>query len=288
MMYLCKYCDVVGEDIFSSEQIQFFDIFSSEAYLKGDKFFVHPYHSSFKNVNHHSESLAHSIVQRLYERKKKMNSKNKLYASVTLLSLLLLVGCAADDDTASSDSSAVRSSEMVESSSEATSMEESESLTGEIQESDIAESEAASTVNGYGAVGALADNDLTMEEMFTYAIQDEHLAHGEYAYTLASFGDQAPFNNIVSSEAQHIAEMTVLFEKYGLTVPADESADHLHPVADVKEALETCVAGEVDNIAMYNKFLEQDIPDDVRATFTALRNASEGHLQAFRKSLEKY
>ncbi|HBQ62275.1 MAG TPA: rubrerythrin family protein, partial [Trichococcus sp.] len=36
------------------------------------------------------------------------------------------------------------------------------------------------------------------------------------------------------------------------------------------------------------KFLEQDIPDDVRATFTALRNASEGHLQAFNKSLEKY
>jgi rubrerythrin len=82
--------------------------------------------------------------------------------------------------------------------------------------------------------------------------------------------------------------MTVLFEKYDLTVPADESADHLHPVADIKEALETCVAGEVDNIAMYNKFLEQEIPDDVRATFTALRNASEGHLDAFQKSLDKY
>lgn len=200
-----------------------------------------------------------------------------------------MVGCTADDDAASTDSTAVSSSEMTESSSEATSsMEESESLAEESQESDIAESEPAAATNGYGAVGALADDNLTMEEMFVYAIQDEHLAHGEYAYVLENFGDQAPFNNIVSSESQHIAEMTVLFEKYGLTVPADESADHLHPVADVKEALETCSAGEVDNIAMYNKFLEQDIPDDVRATFTALRNASEGHLQAFNKSLEKY
>lgn len=140
----------------------------------------------------------------------------------------------------------------------------------------------------YGAVGALADNNLTMEEMFTYAIQDEQMAHGEYTYVLETFGDQAPFNNIVSAEAQHISEMTVLFEKYDLAIPADESADHLKQAADIKEGLENCATGEVDNIAMYNKFLDQDIPDDVRATFTALRNASEGHLDAFNKSLEKY
>ncbi|WP_319469624.1 DUF2202 domain-containing protein [uncultured Trichococcus sp.] len=218
-----------------------------------------------------------------------MNSKKKLYGSATLLSLLLLVGCAADDDTASSESSTVGSSEMVESSSEAaSSSEQEESMMEDSEESDMEEDESIETPYIYGAVGALADNDLTMEEMFTYAIQDEHLAHGEYAYVLETFGDQAPFNNIVSAEAQHVAEMTVLFEKYSLAVPADESADHLHQVADIKEALEACVTGEVDNIAMYNKFLEQEIPDDVRATFTALRNASEGHLQAFQKSLEKY
>jgi len=206
-----------------------------------------------------------------------MNRNQKLYGSATLLSLLLLAGCTADDDTATNDSSAVGSSEMVESSSEQDEsiMEEDESI------------EAPSPYI-YGAVGALADNDLTMEEMFTYAIQDEQLAHGEYAYVLETFGDQAPFNNIISSEAQHITEMTVLFEKYNLAIPADESADHIQRAADVREALDNCATGEVDNIAMYNKFLEQDIPDDVRATFTALRNASEGHLQSFRKSLEKY
>ena len=87
----------------------------------------------------------------------------------------------------------------------------------------------------YGAVGALADNDLSMEEMFTYAIQDEQLAHEEYAYVLETFGDQAPFNNIISAEAQHITEMTVLFEKYDLAIPADESADHIKRAADIKE-----------------------------------------------------
>ena len=42
--------------------------------------------------------------------------------------------------------------------------------------------------------------------------------------------------------------MTVLFEKYDLAVPADESADHLKQAADIKEALENCATGEVDNI----------------------------------------
>jgi rubrerythrin len=210
---------------------------------------------------------------------KKMNRKQKLYGSATLLSLLLLVGCTAGDDTTTSDSSAVGSSEMTESSSEQDEsiMEEEESMDAPSPSPYI-----------YGAVGALEDNDLTMEEMFTYAIQDEQLAHEEYAYVLETFGDQAPFNNIISSEAQHIAEMTVLFEKYNLAIPADESADHIQRAVDVREALDNCATGEVDNIAMYNKFLEQDIPDDVRATFTALRNASEGHLDAFNKSLEKY
>ena len=212
-----------------------------------------------------------------------MNSKKKLYGSAALLSLLLLVGCSADEDTATNDSSAVGSSEMIESSSE-----HDESMMEDSAEGDMEESESLETPYIYGAVGALADNNLTMEEMFTYAIQDEYLAHGEYTYVLETFGDQAPFNNIISSEAQHITEMTVLFEKYNLAIPADESADHIQRAADVREALDNCAIGEVDNIAMYNKFLEQDIPDDVRATFTALRNASEGHLQAFNKSLEKY
>ena len=212
-----------------------------------------------------------------------MNSKKKLYGSAALLSLLLLVGCSADEDTATNDSSAVGSSEMIESSSE-----QDESMMEDSAEGDMEESELLETPYIYGAVGALADNNLTMEEMFTYAIQDEYLAHREYTYVLETFGDQAPFNNIVSAEAQHITEMTVLFEKYNLAVPADESADHIQRAADVREALDNCAAGEVDNIAMYNKFLEQDIPDDVRATFTALRNASDGHLQAFNKSLEQY
>ncbi|MDK2780972.1 MAG: hypothetical protein PWP61_1269 [Trichococcus sp.] len=164
------------------------------------------------------------------------------------MSLLLLVGCAADEDAASSGSSEAISSEVLDSSSE-----QDESMMEDSEENEMEEDESIEATNGYGAVGALADNDLTMEEMFTYAIQDEHLAHGEYAYTLETFGDQVPFNNIVSSEAQHIDEMTILFEKYGLPVPADESADHLQRPADIKEALENCAIINSSNITAVKK-----------------------------------
>lgn len=215
--------------------------------------------------------------------------KQWLSWSALILSLGIMAGCTNTDDATTGNSSSASSSTMATSSTEESSSAavSSESSAVESMSSSTAETVAEESI-GFGAVGALADMEMTTEEMLVYAIQDEQLAHGEYALVLATLGDQNPFNNIVLSEEQHIAELTVLFERYAFAVPADESAEHISVPADVKEALEKCVAGEVDNIAMYNKFLEMEIPDDVRRVFTSLRNASEGHLKAFQQSLEKY
>jgi hypothetical protein len=141
------------------------------------------------------------------------------------------------------------------------------------------------TVAGYGAAGAAADKDLTMEKILVYAIQDEYLAHGEYEYVLNKFGDQRPFNNIVEAEVQHIAELKILFENYKLAVPADMSKDHIIPAASMDEALKIGVQAEIDNIAMYKSFLNKDLPEDVKSTFNYLLRGSESHLEAFQKNL---
>ncbi len=140
----------------------------------------------------------------------------------------------------------------------------------------------------YGAAGALTDEDLTVEKMLIYAIQDEFLAHGEYEYILQTFGDQNPFNNIIKAEEQHIAELKILFGKYKVNVPEDKSREHLILPANIKGALETGVQAEIDNIAMYKKFLEQDLPADVKSTFALLLKGSENHLAAFQNNLNKY
>lgn len=149
-------------------------------------------------------------------------------------------------------------------------------------------SAAKINVAGYGAAGALTDEDLTVEKMLIYAIQDEFLAHGEYEYILQTFGDQNPFNNIIKAEEQHITELKILFGKYKVNVPEDKSREHLILPANIKGALETGVQAEIDNIAMYKKFLEQDLPADVKSTFALLLKGSENHLAAFQNNLNKY
>jgi len=140
----------------------------------------------------------------------------------------------------------------------------------------------------FGAKGAQQATDPTLEQMLTYAIQDEYLARAEYEYIIGKFGSVRPFSNIVKAEETHIDLLKPLFEKYGFQLPADTAKDHLIVPKDLKEALETGVQAEIDNIAMYESFLVKTIPDDVRTVFERLKNASENHLRAFRNGLRRY
>ena len=144
----------------------------------------------------------------------------------------------------------------------------------------------ASSVD-YGASGASTKTNYTLEEMLTYAIQDEYLARAEYDKIMDVFGSQRPFSNIIKAENTHVDLLEPLFGAYKIDIPQD-TADKLTVVpATLTEAFETGVQAEIDNIAMYNKFLSQELPDDVREVFTELRNASENHLKAFENGLSR-
>lgn len=142
--------------------------------------------------------------------------------------------------------------------------------------------------NLIGAEAAKADTDLTLEEMLTYAIQDEYLAKARYSLVVEKFGEQRPFINIISAEVTHISYLKPLFTKYNVTLPADNAKDYIKVPTSIKESLETGVQGEIENIAMYERFLKQNIPNDVKTVFTRLKNASQNHLQAFQKALKFY
>ena len=138
----------------------------------------------------------------------------------------------------------------------------------------------------YGAQGALSRDNFTLADMLTFAIQDEHLAEAEYLDILERHGDITPFSNIVHSERRHIEALEPLFEQCGAPVPPNEGAAHLIPAETVREALEACIEGEINNIEMYRVFLEQeDVPGDVREVFASLKAASEQHLEAFQRRL---
>lgn len=151
----------------------------------------------------------------------------------------------------------------------------------------LTDADKALSLEGYGAKGAAADKDLSVNDMLMYAVQDEYLARGEYLAIIDKFGSQKPYDNIVSAEETHLAFLKEVYVSYGLDFPADDSADHIVIPADLLEAAETGVQAEIDNIAMYELFLTYDLPDNVYEVFTALKSGSESHLLAFQKQVDK-
>ncbi len=147
------------------------------------------------------------------------------------------------------------------------------------------EDDLTASLTGYGAAGALSDDDLTLVDMLTYSLQDEYLAHAEYSYIIGAYGSIRPFTNIIRAEETHIEALLPLFEAYGITAPEDDAASRIAKVASLTEAYEAGVEAEIDNIAMYEAFLSEDLPADVREVFESLMRASESHLKAFENKL---
>ena len=147
---------------------------------------------------------------------------------------------------------------------------------------------AAAESSDFGAKGAIANDAPTLTDMMAYAIQDEYLARAEYELIMKEHGDIRPFTNIILAEERHIEWMKELFDGNRTAVPPDTAEEHVLLPATLKAAFETGVQAEIDNIAMYESFLERNLPDDVRDVFERLKNASENHLRAFQNNLRKY
>jgi len=144
------------------------------------------------------------------------------------------------------------------------------------------------TAAGYGARGALRTEELSLEQMLNYAIQDEYLARTEYEGIMAEYGEMRPFSNIIRSEERHIEWLVELFDAYDLVLTPDDSESHVVIPDDLQTAFEIGVQAEIDNIAMYERFLTRELPADVRDVFERLKAASENHLRAFENNLERY
>uniref|UniRef100_A0A7C3IH13 DUF2202 domain-containing protein n=1 Tax=Gracilinema caldarium TaxID=215591 RepID=A0A7C3IH13_9SPIR len=145
----------------------------------------------------------------------------------------------------------------------------------------------------YGNSAAKADTTLTLQDMLTYAIQDEYLARAEYQGIIAQFGTIRPFSNIIEAEGSHVSWLEQAFKNYKLPIPKDEAKAYIHVPATLKEAYEAGVQAEINNIAMYDRFLASPLVQDPKYTdlktlFTNLRNASKNHLEAFKNQLNRF
>ena len=136
-----------------------------------------------------------------------------------------------------------------------------------------------------GAIAALEAEAYTLEAMLNYAMQDEQLAKAEYEAIIEAFNVTKPYTNIIKSEETHIRLLTPLFTTYNVDLPVGDWSSLITLPATLNEANQIGVDAEINNIAMYEKFLVQELPDDVRTVFEKLKDASENHLAAFEKQV---
>jgi len=132
-----------------------------------------------------------------------------------------------------------------------------------------------------GSAGSVEVQTPTLTQMLIFAIQDEWAARAEYQAILKKWPGAKPFNNIVSAEESHIRWLIPLFSAHKVLLPIEPRASVVVPT-DWAEALAMGAQAEVLNIAMYERFLTQDLPADVKAVFLELKRGSENHLRAFK------
>jgi len=122
-------------------------------------------------------------------------------------------------------------------------------------------------------------------EALTAGLTDEYNAYNTYQAVIDQFGAIRPFTNIQRAEANHIAALEFLFERYGLTIPEIAPLAEVPQFDTVADACSVGAAAEIANLGLYDQWLAtvQDYPDMVQV-FTSLRNASEfQHLPAFER-----
>lgn len=133
----------------------------------------------------------------------------------------------------------------------------------------------------WGAEAALVDEDLTVEDMLTYALQDEYLALATYEAVVATYGEVTPFTRLIRAETSHVNALLALFDVYEIDPIVNEAASLITIPASLDESYTVLLGAEASNIAMYETFLAvEDLPADVAAVFTNLKDASIRHQTA--------
>ncbi|WP_379969438.1 DUF2202 domain-containing protein [Ectobacillus sp. sgz5001026] len=146
--------------------------------------------------------------------------------------------------------------------------------------------EAAEATALVGSKAALEDSSITVNEALQYAMQDEKLAATEYEAIIAKYGSQTIYENIHKAELHHIDLLKPLLEKYGVTLEDSDYSKLITLPDQLQDSYAVNVQAEKDNIAMYNKFInDPSIPSDVKDVFQKLSFASSHHQQAFENAV---
>ena len=137
----------------------------------------------------------------------------------------------------------------------------------------------------------------SVEEMLTFLVEEEKLAHDLYVQLAQSSGSMQ-FNNILNSEVTHISLVQGLLASYDIVDPTIGLAEgeFLNPdlqalydsllvsgSVDRAGAIAAGIAVEEKDIADIEAMLATELPSDVVSVLERLLSGSQNHLAAFQR-----
>lgn len=129
---------------------------------------------------------------------------------------------------------------------------------------------------------------MRLETILQSACYDEYKAKAYYQKVIETFGNIAPFSNIVQTQ-NHYTAIERLCQKYGVIPPNNDWGENI----SIGQTLEQCyrdgVEIEASNIEMYDKILPYVMQDDIRDVFYKEQAASyNNHLPAFKACVQSF
>ena len=140
-------------------------------------------------------------------------------------------------------------------------------------------------------------NSANVDELLTFIVQEEKLAHDLYVQ-LASTSGAVQFQNVLNSESTHISLVQGLLTTYNIVDPTVGLAEGEFVNQDLQAlydsllvsgsvdragAIAAAIAVEEKDIADIEVMLASELPSDVASVLERLLSGSQNHLAAFQR-----
>lgn len=127
-----------------------------------------------------------------------------------------------------------------------------------------------------------SDYDTTsLKAALDVVLADEYKARAEYEAIVDKYGAVSPYVQLIRAETNHINALIRIYDAFDFAIPADNGVSFVTLPSSLEASYAIGIQAETANIALYQSYLDTDLPTSVRSVFLNLQNASENHLAAF-------
>ncbi len=124
-------------------------------------------------------------------------------------------------------------------------------------------------------------DEASLKAALDVVLLDEYKARAEYEAIVEKFGAVSPYVQLINAETNHINTLTRIYTAFGFAVAADNGDAFAVLPASLETSYQIGINAETANIALYEGYLNTDLPSSIQRVFENLQRASVNHLAAF-------